>query len=148
MNGIVIGTDGSQSSRAAVESGVELAGPTRAPLTVAYVMRAPSPVLGRPYYQRALSRELAKGRAALDEAATLVHAAGLECETELVEGKAAEALLSTARARDAGLIVVGSRGLGVVNGTLLGSVSRRVVHDADRPVLVVTQRHRRARLAA
>ncbi len=46
-------------------------------------------------------------------------------------------IVELARSRDVDVIVVGSRGLGAVAGTLLGSVSRAVVHDADRPVLVV-----------
>jgi nucleotide-binding universal stress UspA family protein len=49
-----------------------------------------------------------------------------------VEGRAAEAILS--HAGDAQLIVVGTHGKGRV---LLGSVSRQVLNDSDRPVAVV-----------
>jgi len=52
-----------------------------------------------------------------------------------VEGRAAEAILGNAK--DAQLIVVGSHGKGLVRRVLLGSVSRQVLHDADRPVAVV-----------
>lgn len=52
-----------------------------------------------------------------------------------VEGRAAEAILE--HSRDAQLIVVGTHGKGVVRRVLLGSVSRQVVHEADRPVAVV-----------
>jgi hypothetical protein len=38
---------------------------------------------------------------------------------------------------DAGAIVLGARGLGRVESTLLGSVSSAVVHNARRPTLVV-----------
>jgi len=38
---------------------------------------------------------------------------------------------------DAGMIVVGSRGLGAVAGTVLGSVSQNLIRYAAQPVLVV-----------
>ena len=52
-----------------------------------------------------------------------------------MEGRAAEAILS--HAGDAQLIVVGTHGKGLVRRMLLGSVSRQVLNDADRPVAVV-----------
>jgi nucleotide-binding universal stress UspA family protein len=52
-----------------------------------------------------------------------------------VEGRAAEAILG--HAEDAQLIVVGTHGKGLVRRVLLGSVSRQVLNDADRPVAVV-----------
>jgi nucleotide-binding universal stress UspA family protein len=52
-----------------------------------------------------------------------------------VQGEAAEAILS--HSHDAQLVVVGTHGKGLVRRVLLGSVSRRVLNDADRPVAVV-----------
>jgi nucleotide-binding universal stress UspA family protein len=52
-----------------------------------------------------------------------------------VEGRAAEAILG--HAGDAQLIVVGTHGKGLVRRVLIGSVSRQVLNDADRPVAVV-----------
>jgi nucleotide-binding universal stress UspA family protein len=52
-----------------------------------------------------------------------------------VEGRPAEAILD--HAEDAQLIVVGTHGKGLVRRILLGSVSRQLLHDADRPVAVV-----------
>jgi nucleotide-binding universal stress UspA family protein len=49
----------------------------------------------------------------------------------------AETVISIADERDAAAIVVGSRGLGAVKSRLLGSTSRKVLHDTFRPVLVV-----------
>ena len=63
-------------------------------------------------------------------------ATGASCETELIEGGPAEALLVAADARDATEIVVGSRGSGGA-WTPIGSVSREVLNTADRPVVVV-----------
>ncbi len=49
----------------------------------------------------------------------------------------AAAILSVADDVDAKAIVLGTRGRGGVTSMMLGSVSRAVLHHADRPVLVV-----------
>ena len=59
-------------------------------------------------------------------------------EREVTEGHAASVLLRAAR--DADLLVVGSRGHGEVAGMLIGSVARHVVTHATCPVLVVRGR--------
>jgi hypothetical protein len=43
----------------------------------------------------------------------------------------------TARAQRAAAVVVGSRGRSAMGATLMGSVSRALVHEAPAPVLVV-----------
>ncbi|MEM9632107.1 MAG: universal stress protein [Pseudomonadota bacterium] len=52
-------------------------------------------------------------------------------------GQPARTIVKFAEDHDADLIVVGSRGLGDVEGFLLGSVSHKVTSLADCPVLVV-----------
>jgi nucleotide-binding universal stress UspA family protein len=103
--------------------------------TFAYV-RPPIPPLAR-HYRQAIDAQLRTARATLDEAAARATALGVESESELLEGDPADQLLELARLRGAGLIVVGSRGLGAMTGALLGSVSYAVARGADRPVLVV-----------
>lgn len=133
---VVVATDGSPGADQAVAAGARLAHALRAALVLVYV-RPPVGPLGEPYYQEKVSEQMEHARAALERARETASAAGVECEEEIVEGQAAEAIVELARARDAELIVVGSRGLGAVAGALLGSVSSAVVHRADRPVLVV-----------
>jgi nucleotide-binding universal stress UspA family protein len=58
--------------------------------------------------------------------------------TVLTHDSAAAALV--AASRTAQLLVVGSRGHGVVAGTLLGSVGLQLLNHADCPVYVVRQR--------
>ena len=58
-------------------------------------------------------------------------------ESHLLMGRAAEQVPELARQIHAQLIVVGSRGLGVVKRLVLGSASEGVVHAAGTPVLVV-----------
>jgi nucleotide-binding universal stress UspA family protein len=60
---------------------------------------------------------------------------GVEVERHLVEGDPATILLDASR--DASLLVVGSRGHRELAGLFLGSVSARLVTDAEVPVVVV-----------
>lgn len=147
MKQILVATDGSENAQYAVGQAIELARSSGARLVVAYVRHAPLPVLGEPVYQRSLSRELGLAQQTTALAATQACGAGVEVEVEVVEGNPAARILEIARIRDVDLIVVGSRGLGTVTGTLLGSVSREVARKADRPVLVATRRVARRRAA-
>ena len=148
MKRVVIAYDGSEGSREALEAGVELARAAGAVAMLVYVRHAPVPLVGDPFYERALSRALHRGLAALDEARAFAEASGVAVETTLLEGDPAEAILELARLRRADLVVVGCRDRGALAEALLGSVSRAVVHGADRPVLVAKRRVRRGRRAA
>jgi nucleotide-binding universal stress UspA family protein len=148
MERVLIACDGSDGSREALEQGLELARAAEAAATLVYVRHAPLPLVGDPFYERALSRELRRGRDVLDEARAVAAAEGVAAETELLEGDPAERIVELARLRGADLIVVGCRDRGAIAEALLGSVSRAIVHDADRPVLVAKRRARRNRRAA
>ena len=73
------------------------------------------------------------------EGAERATSAGLAAQPHCVcqDGDVASAVLETAAALDADLVVMGTRGLGGMRSFVLGSVSQAVVHHADRPVLVV-----------
>ena len=133
---VIIATDGSESAEQAVVAGARVARTLGTKAVLVYV-RPPIGLLGEPYYQEKLSKQMAYARAALDRAQTLVRQEGCEADAEIFEGHPADQITDLARLRDAPLIVIGSRGLGAVAGALLGSVSAAVIHRADRPVLVV-----------
>jgi nucleotide-binding universal stress UspA family protein len=64
-------------------------------------------------------------------------AGGMVDEAHLRMGGVAEEIVGLANELDAGLVVVGSRGLGRVRRTLAGSVSESVFRHAQCPVMVV-----------
>jgi len=65
------------------------------------------------------------------EANARVRNAGLEqVETRVEEGHTANAIVATAESTAADMLFVGSRGLGDVQGLLLGSVSHKAMHLA------------------
>jgi nucleotide-binding universal stress UspA family protein len=74
--------------------------------------------------------------AAVDEmTAAGVTAHGVIRDT--VFGHAARDIVDDAREHQADVIVMGSRGRGDLAGLVLGSTAHKVIHLADRPVLVV-----------
>jgi nucleotide-binding universal stress UspA family protein len=140
MKTILIATDGSPGARAAVERGLDLAEDTDADVIFLAVRRPPVPVFGDRYWQHSITNELARLRPALSEATAEAEARGISVDYDLLEGDAAEEILRLARSRDVDLIVIGSRGLGAVKSAILGSVSKRVLRESDRPVVVVNER--------
>jgi nucleotide-binding universal stress UspA family protein len=52
-------------------------------------------------------------------------------------GHAAREIVTEAKERGADVIVMGSRGRGDLAGLVLGSTAHKVIHLADRPVMVV-----------
>lgn len=76
------------------------------------------------------------GEVVLERAASMVPS-GIEKESFSETGSPAVVILDFAKSNDMDLIIMGSRGLGVVKGVLLGSVSQYVVEQSECPVLVV-----------
>ena len=131
---IVVGYDGREESRTALEAAAQRAGP-EGTLVVVHVTAAVSSWMGSPYYDDAVAANHLVAQRTLDglTAAELEVAA---IEPEVIEGDPAEALIRVAQSRDAREIVVGTRGLGRLRAALK-SVSHRLLERADRPVVVI-----------
>jgi nucleotide-binding universal stress UspA family protein len=97
-------------------------------------------------YQQALEAVREDAQKVLDEQVQrLEEAGGSVKEAHLRLGERRDqAIVHLAEELGAGLIVMGSRGLGGVRRALMGSVSASVVHHAHCPVMVVRPEKERA----
>lgn len=132
---VVVGMDGSASSRRALELAQALAAPLGAALVLVHAYDPHVPFVSEP--TGAMRDELRRHAAAVLHEARQTVAAPLEVIEEAVaEGRAREQLVAACERHAPALLVVGSRGLGGFKTLLLGSTSRWAVHHAPCPVLV------------
>lgn len=138
MNAIIVGTDGSDYGRRAVDWAAEEAVRRSRPLRIVYAA-APwlQEIPADPRVGAVRRRLLRGGEEAVEEAVAAARArdGDLTVEGRMVPGGAAKALLE--QARDASMLVVGSHGTGAVTGLLLGSTAMQVVTHASVPTVVV-----------
>lgn len=76
----------------------------------------------------------------VDDAVKSLADAGVRASGEVRDtlfGHAAREIVEDAKLHDVDVIVMGSRGRGDLAGLVLGSTAHKVIHLADRPVLVV-----------
>ena len=85
-------------------------------------------------WQEAASQKSAK---ALKEAIGKAEAAGIGFKTIVRTGQTAEAIAQAAHDEGIGHIVMGTRGLGSIQGLLLGSVAMKVIHLAEVPITLL-----------
>jgi len=141
MPGIVVGTDGSSHSQAAVEWALREAGIRQVPVTVVTVYQVAAVYWGfRPSYP--VGDELArKARAIAEEQAGKAlsrlceNARPPAVEIRAVYGMPADVLAEAAQ--EASLLVVGARGAGGFARLLLGSVATQLSHHAHCPLVIV-----------
>jgi nucleotide-binding universal stress UspA family protein len=130
---IVVGYDGSDGAKRALERAIALAGDD-GQLTVIAAAEI-NIVTGITEGGRLDPSEVEQRRSDLEEAKGLLAERGVEAETIAAQGDPGDVILENAKGAD--LVVVGSRGLNPFQRLLLGSVSSKVVHRAECDVLVV-----------
>src|SRR5215210_478025 len=131
---ILLATDGSGDAARATEAASDLARRSGAELHVVHVWHDV-----RGFAHDFVKRELRRqGQEILDEQVERVRAAGGEvAKAHLRRGRTSNEVIALSEEIDAGLLVVGSRGLGTVQRILMGSQSEEIVHRAQIPVLVL-----------
>jgi nucleotide-binding universal stress UspA family protein len=140
MKQILIATDGSPSAQEAVDVGLELAKEQGADVTFVHVTFSEEAKMARggsgPHaYTHA--EPVDESETALREAGEAAEEAGISYALEHLAGETVASIVALADAKEADLIVLGSRGRNALASTLLGSVSHGVMRHSTRPVLVV-----------
>jgi maltose/moltooligosaccharide transporter len=136
---VVVGSDGTATSLYSVDRAAEVAQAAQARLVVvtAYSPGSASGSQASAGQHRDLYG-MEQARAALARSVSGLTSERVRyVEQRLVEGDPAQALLDEVGRNPANLIVVGNRGLGAVEGQVLGSVPAKVVRNALCDVLVV-----------
>ena len=144
IRSIVVGTDGSDTARKAVQEAADLAAQMGAAMDI---VSAYTPVSNQRLREEARQapedlqwmvtpREDVDAK--LKEAKELVEKAGVkDVNLHPREGDPADAILDVAEEQGADLIVVGNKGMSGAKRFLLGSVPNKVSHHAPCSVLIV-----------
>jgi nucleotide-binding universal stress UspA family protein len=136
---IVVGTDGSETADVAVQRAAALAKMTGARVELVSGFREDySLVAGTGMYVGDLAGDARKAAdGCLESTAQRLRSEGIEVETHCMGGDPADAIIDIAEATDAGLIVVGSKGMRGGKRFLLGSVPNKISHHAPCSVMIV-----------
>ena len=136
---ILVPTDGSPASDAAIEHAIDLAERYGARLHALYVVDGAaysSLEAGAEVVVEALETE---GEEATGRVADAAADAGVECVTSVTSGTAYRSIHDYVDSHDIDVVVMGTHGRKGIDRYLLGSVTERVVRTSDVPVLTVRQ---------
>ncbi len=139
MQTILCAVDGSGHARKAIETAADLASGLNTSLVLVTVDE-PGPLKGE-VALFADAEKLDRGEV-IDRVLDSAQAHAAKCgvssiTTKVAGGDPVDGILKTASQADAGVIVLGARGLSTVHELMFGSVSHKILHLADRPVMVV-----------
>jgi nucleotide-binding universal stress UspA family protein len=137
---MLVAVDGSEGSSKAARFAHELAAQVGAQLTLLFVIDPPrvfpiGPLDAVIELSRSTPEQIDAARRLLDQAAEGFPAERIQKLVEI--GSPVDTICEQAEKLNIDLIVMGARGSGRVGRWLLGSVSDRVVHHANRSVVVV-----------
>ncbi|HEX8736995.1 MAG TPA: universal stress protein [Pyrinomonadaceae bacterium] len=140
---ILISTDGSEFSRAAVEKSFEIiASPEKTAIKIVSVFEVIEPMdisISPEFSQELESSARKKAQEYAEQAAAQVRQRfpDIDLTTQVSLGAPDESLIKAAKEWSADLIVIGSHGRGFWGRMLLGSITDSLVHHAPCSVLVV-----------
>ena len=133
---VLIPVDGSDSSKNAAKYAAHLVNARNPKLYLLNVWEPVNMTIGGEMAEKLREEEQAKSMALLEEYKKLLEPCGLEVELIARSGRPDYVILNVQDELDCDLIVIGSRGLSVLENVIMGSVVTRVLEGATCPVLV------------
>jgi nucleotide-binding universal stress UspA family protein len=133
LKNILVPIDGSGNSILASKQAAELAKIMGAKLTVLHAIDIPLQFRTEIGYKDDLKEE---GKKILEKVKEHLAEYNISYFEKIVLGNPAQVIIEEAK-EGYDLVVIGNRGLGTVEGWVMGSVSQRVVRHAPCPVLVI-----------
>lgn len=133
---VLIPVDGSDSSRNAAKYGAHLVNSRNPKIYLLNITEPANMTIGGEMAEKVRSANEAKSMALLEEYKKLLEPCGLEVELISRCGRPDYVILNVQDELDCDLIVIGSRGLSVLENVIMGSVVTRVLEGASCPVLV------------
>lgn len=122
INKILVPVDGSDNGCKAVDRAIDMAEKAKASLEFVYVAshineHIPSEIVFDRIWEKL--------------------PAGIPATKHVETGSRPKAIIRVAQETNSDIIIMGSRGLGIFKGALIGSVSQKVIEDSPIPVMVV-----------
>ncbi len=135
---VLVAVDGSESSQGAIELAKNLArSGLAASVTLISVAPVPSlPLQAMDFMLSEPSRLEPVANMVVDNAKISLEKEGINANTVVVSGDPGLQVSKYAEEHQYDCILLGSRGLSVVKGIVLGSVSHKILHTAHCPVLI------------
>ena len=122
INKILVPVDGSDNACKAVDRAIDMAEKAKASLEFVYVASHINEHIPSEIVFDRIWEKLPQGFAATKHVET---------------GSRPKAIIRVAQETNSDIIIMGSRGLGIFKGALIGSVSQKVIEDSPIPVMVV-----------
>jgi nucleotide-binding universal stress UspA family protein len=135
MSEIVVGYDGSDSSKSALSHALDFANALGDSLVIVFAAAPGGYGGGEVPEQRRAVQEF--GEKVTAEAVATAKAAKVETAVELIDEHPHQALITAGEKHGARMIVVGSHGESPLKGAIIGSTPYKLVQLSDVPVLVV-----------
>lgn len=137
QNKLLTAIDGSIHSIAVLDKAIEYARLLNGEIILLYCHKRFPKILGEPYKDKAITDILLEAEKLIKPYLQTLKDSGVPYVERLMEEPAGSVIPNVADIEKCSLIVMGSRGLTDLEGLIIGSVTHRVLHLANCPVLVV-----------